>query len=53
MKAIVLAGGLNDRGSDRRIKVSRVVNGKTVELSVELDDRVQPSDEIKIPSRFF
>ena len=52
-QAIVLAGGLNDRGSDRRIRVSRQVNGKTVELPIELDDRVQPNDEIKIRSRIF
>ena len=52
-QAIVLAGGLSERGTDRRIKVSRVVNGKTVEISVDLDDKLQPNDEIKIRSRFF
>jgi polysaccharide export outer membrane protein len=52
-QAIVLAGGLAERGTDRRIKVNRVVNGKTVEISVELDDKVQPNDEIKIAARFF
>jgi polysaccharide export outer membrane protein len=52
-QAIILAGGLSERGTDRRIKVSRVTGGKTVEISVELDDRVQPNDEIKIRSRFF
>jgi len=52
-QAIVLAGGLNDRGSDRRIRVNRLVNGKAVELSIELEDRVQPDDEIKIRSRIF
>jgi len=52
-QAIVLAGGLNDRGSDRRIRVNRLVNGKAVELSIELEDRVQPGDEIKIRSRIF
>jgi len=52
-QAIILAGGLAERGTDRRIKVMRVVNGKTVEVSVELDDKVQPNDEIKIAARFF
>ncbi len=52
-QAIVLAGGLNDRGSDRRIRVNRLVNGKTVELPIELEDGVQPNDEIKIRSRIF
>ena len=52
-QAIVLAGGLNERGSDRRIKIGRLVNGKMVDLSVELTDKVLPNDEIKIPSRIF
>jgi polysaccharide biosynthesis/export protein len=52
-QAIVLAGGLSDRGSDRRIRVNRVVNGKTVDLPIELEDQVQPSDEIKIRARIF
>jgi polysaccharide export outer membrane protein len=52
-QAIILAGGLNDRGSDRRLSVIRVVNGKTVEISVKMEDTVLPNDEIKVKSRFF
>jgi len=52
-QAIVLAGGLNDRGSDRRVHVNRMLNGKMVDLPIELEDRVQPNDEIKIRSRIF
>ena len=52
-QAIVLAGGLTDRGSDRRLKINRMVKGKMTEISVELTDKVQENDEIKIPSRFF
>jgi len=52
-QAIILAGGLMDRGSDRRIKIGRVVNGKSVDIDAELDDKVLPNDEIKIRSRFF
>jgi polysaccharide export outer membrane protein len=52
-QAIVLAGGLMDRGSDRRIKVNRMIKGKMTEISVELTDKVLENDEIKIPSRFF
>jgi polysaccharide biosynthesis/export protein len=52
-QAIVLAGGLTDRGSDRRIKINRMVKGKMTEISVELTDKVLENDEIKIPSRFF
>ena len=52
-QAIILAGGLSERGTDRRIKVGRVMNGITVEISVDLSDKLQPNDEIKIRSRFF
>ena len=52
-QAIVLAGGLADRGTDRRIRIGRVVNGQTVDLPVELGDKVQANDEIKIRARFF
>jgi len=52
-QAIVLAGGLSDRGSDRRIRVQRMVNGKSLELPIELEEKVQPNDEIKIRARIF
>jgi polysaccharide export outer membrane protein len=52
-QAIAVAGGLTDRGSDRRMMATRVVNGRTVDVKVELDDKVQPNDTIKIPTRFF
>jgi hypothetical protein len=52
-QAIALAGGLNERGSDRRIKVSRLVNGKLTELTVNLEDKIQPGDTITISGRFF
>jgi polysaccharide export outer membrane protein len=52
-QAIVLAGGLTDRGSDRRIKIGRMVNGKMVDVPAELTDKVLANDEIKIPSRIF
>ena len=52
-QAIALAGGLNERGSDRRIKISRIVSGKLTELSVNLEDKIQPGDTITISGRFF
>ena len=52
-QAIVLAGGLSDRGSDRRIRVNRIVDGRTIELPIELEDQVQPNDEVKIRARIF
>ena len=52
-QAIALAGGLTDRGSDRRIKVKRLVNGRLTEVSLNLEDKIQANDTIDIPSRFF
>ena len=52
-QAIALAGGLQERGSDHRLKVKRVVNGKPVEVDIKLDDKILPSDTITIPSRLF
>jgi|SRR5579872_6709815 len=52
-QAIALAGGLNDRGSDRRITAKRLVNGKLTEVPVKLEDKVQANDTINVPSRFF
>jgi polysaccharide export outer membrane protein len=52
-QAIILAGGLTERGTNRRIRVNREVSGLTVEISVDLDDKLKANDEIKIRSRFF
>jgi polysaccharide biosynthesis/export protein len=52
-QAIALAGGLTDRGSNRGIKATRLVDGKTVEVSLNLSDRVQPGDVISIKQRLF
>jgi len=52
-QAIAVAGGLNERGSNRRIKVARIVNGKREEVEVKLTDKVLPDDTITIPQRFF
>lgn len=52
-QAIILAGGLSDRGSDRRIRIGRVVSGKAVDIPASMEDKVLPNDEIKVKSRFF
>jgi len=52
-QAIALAGGLTDRGSNRGIKATRLVDGKTVEVALSLSDRVQPGDVISIKQRLF
>jgi len=52
-QAIALAGGLTERGSDRRIRVTRSVKGIRVTISLNLSDLVQPGDTITIQQRIF
>ena len=51
LQAISLAGGLSDRGSNRGIKVVRVVNGQKKEFGVRLTDAIQPNDTLVIRQR--
>ena len=46
-----MAGGLTERGSDRRIKIIRKVKGKDVEMDAEMSDLVRPDDTIRVPQR--
>jgi polysaccharide export outer membrane protein len=50
-QALSLAGGLTERGSDRRIKIIRKVNNKDVELDADMSDLVRPNDTIRVPQR--
>lgn len=53
-QAIAVAGGLTDRGSNRRIKVRRETkpgSGIYIDVSVKLNDPVKPNDTIVIPQR--
>jgi polysaccharide export outer membrane protein len=52
-QAIVMVGGLTEGGTTRRIRIGRVVNGKTVEVSAQPDDTILPNDEIKIQRKMF
>ena len=53
LQALSLAGGVTDRGSTRRMKVIRILNGEKQELSVNLSDVVRPGDTIVVAQRFF
>jgi polysaccharide export outer membrane protein len=53
LQAISLAGGLTERGSNRRVKIVRFVNGAKHEIDVELTDHVQAGDTLVVPQRFF
>jgi polysaccharide export outer membrane protein len=52
-QAIAMAGGLSERGSDRRITASRLVKGKLVDVSLKLSDKVQAGDTITVQQRIF
>jgi polysaccharide export outer membrane protein len=53
LQALALAGGATERAARNRIKIRRVVDGKTVEVSVKESDLVLPGDTIIVPPRFF
>jgi polysaccharide export outer membrane protein len=52
-QAIILAGGLTDRGSDRGIKIERILNGRTISIDAKLSDKIQAGDIVIIRSRMF
>ncbi|MEE8129704.1 MAG: polysaccharide biosynthesis/export family protein [Vicinamibacterales bacterium] len=52
-QAIALAGGYTARGSDRGIRIRRMVDGEPTEVSVREDDLVEPNDTISIRARRF
>lgn len=53
LQALSLAGGVTDRGSTRRIKIIRVMEGSKKEITATLDDVVQPGDTLVVGERFF
>jgi polysaccharide biosynthesis/export protein len=53
LQALTVAGGVTERGSQKRAKVLRTVNGKKQEVKIQLSDLVQPEDTIIVPERFF
>jgi polysaccharide export outer membrane protein len=54
LQALALAGGLTDRGSDRRIRIVRATaNGDKQERKVTLQDLVQDGDSIIVEERVF
>jgi len=53
LQALSLAGGVTERGSASRARVSRLVDGKKIEIRVKLGDLVQPGDTLIVPQRIF
>lgn len=52
-QALSAAGGITERGSDRRIKATRTRDGKPTQIDLKLDDLVQPGDTIVVGQRLF
>jgi polysaccharide export outer membrane protein len=51
LQAISTAGGISERGSNRRLKIIRIVDNKRKEISAKPTDIVQPGDTIVVPQR--
>ena len=53
-KAISMAGGVTEKGSRSRVRITRVVDGKQVVIKdVKLDDPVMPGDSVEVMSRLW
>ena len=52
-QAIALASGYTNRGSNRGIRITRMVDGKSTEVSVNDESLVQPGDTIVSRARRF
>jgi polysaccharide export outer membrane protein len=53
LQALALAGGITERGSTKRIKIVRIVDGKKIEIKAKETDVVQPGDTITVGERIF
>jgi protein involved in polysaccharide export with SLBB domain len=52
-QAIIMAGGLTDRANGNRVRIRRVVNGKTVEIKAKDSTLVLPGDTLTVARRIF
>jgi polysaccharide export outer membrane protein len=53
-KALSMAGGITEKGSRSRIRITRVVNGKQVVIKdVKMEDLVQPGDSVEVLPRLW
>ena len=53
-KALSMAGGVTEKGSRSRIRITRVVNGRQIVLKdVKMEDPVQPGDSVEVLPRLW
>ena len=53
MGLLTLAGGVTDRGTTKRLRIIRVVDGKPEEIKALPETIVQAGDTIVVVQRFF
>ena len=51
LQAISLAGGVSERGSNRRLRITRLINGKRKDFDAKPTELVQPGDTITVRQR--
>jgi polysaccharide export outer membrane protein len=52
-QALALAGSVTERGSMKRVRVIRMVDGRRKEFDLKLTDVLEPEDTVHVPERFF
>ena len=52
-KALVLAGGVTERGAKGRITIERTENGVRRKFKAKMTDIIKPGDIINVPQKFF
>jgi len=50
---VALAGGATERGSEKRVKIARLEEGRRKDLRAKPADLVLPEDTVHVPERFF
>lgn len=50
---LTAAGGVSERGSQRRLEIERVEDGKIRRVKAKLEDPLRPGDRLKVGARIF
>ena len=51
--AVAIAGGYSERANERKVEITRRINGYVEKMEVPDDYVIKPGDTIKVPERFF
>jgi polysaccharide export outer membrane protein len=52
-RLLAMAGSVTERGSEKGVRIVRLVDGKRRELKVKATDTLLPDDTLYVPERFF